>query len=159
MLHLVFGVQFELLLWDPLDRKPTTLLPQVGGPVVLMFLPDTLQRNESETFWAHLVWSGLDHRLLSALQVLLPCHADFVLAPYVRTTGIRLESHSMSVHHSSSWCSWWFYLCYRNFHSAEEPSRKTAFESWGFQLQNSLMEVLHSSRNSLHVANSSQVAS
>lgn len=143
----------------PLDRKPTTLLRQVGGPAALVFLPRALQRSKSQPFGVDQVWRGLDHRLLSALLVHFPCHADFVLAPYIRTTGIRLESHNMSVHYSSFWCGWWFYLCYRNFHSTEEPSRKRAFESWGFQLENSLMEVLHSSRNSSHVANSSQVAS
>lgn len=51
MLHLVFGVQLELLMCAPLDRKPTTLLPEVGGPAALVFLPGTLQRGKSQPFW------------------------------------------------------------------------------------------------------------
>lgn len=42
-------------------------------------------------FWLYLTWSGLDHRLFSALLVLFPCHVNFVLTAFIRSTGIRLE--------------------------------------------------------------------
>lgn len=75
MLHLVFGVQFELLMWDPLDRKPTALLPQVGGPAALMFLPGILQRNKSQTFLGipDMKWAGSQALLCTTSSLSLPC--------------------------------------------------------------------------------------
>lgn len=101
-------------------------------------------------------------RLLSGFLGLSPYRANFVLAPRARPTGITdSKSQSTSLYVTvAPGVGWWFYLCYRNFHSTEEPSwEKPSFWVVWLSVNEQLMKALHSSRNPSHVANSSWIAS
>lgn len=61
--------------------------------------------------------------------------------------------------YSSSWCGWWFYLCYRNFPLYRRAKWENSFQGIRLSVSKQLTKVLCFSRNSLPVANSSRIAS